>query len=514
MIRLRKSLRVATLLALLAAISAFLIAGCEDKNGQISGAVDSELSLRTIAEDIAVGVGTVLEVSTDGDCSPVFVFQEKHNSPLQQAELAVMLNRLYAEHGLRRVGLEGACVERFVQPRWLQSDYDPEDPIGPREDVFVQLLANGEISGVEVMGLIYPNVIIEPIETAVMYEFDRSSLPEATLGLLNYMYTIAQLGLSDEDRREFLRLHGQEEKDAAFEFAFEHTEHGALLSSVVSPSGIGSLNVLERRDLFRRISDVASRYDQDCFETTASDFLKHVEYSDAAYARGIHMAQCMTVLAEAGTEALLAVSCGGGHAEIPIALKEQGVPYVVIRNLSYDWEEDPTRLTDEEYDRKNEALPIEGGSSLGGLLCGGWKYPPVLGEVWAESMAELFLVTDCIARAVAAGTVPPYSDAIFEDLPAPNYVKVLPDTVREDYGEAVFSAEVERSDGTSVQLWVRARCDQATAEMVLEQKLLDAIEEMKSVDSVPESRGLIAVSSQTVADVGLDLESVSEPIKI
>ena len=42
MIRLRKSLRVATLLALLAAISAFLIAGCEDKNGQISGAVDSE----------------------------------------------------------------------------------------------------------------------------------------------------------------------------------------------------------------------------------------------------------------------------------------------------------------------------------------------------------------------------------------------------------------------------------------------------------------------------------------
>jgi len=514
MIRIRKLVRVAMLLALITVVAVFLLPGCEDGDGEIASTGHAGMSLRTIAEEIADGVGIILDVSEDGDGPPIFVFQEKHISCLQQAELAVMLNRLYAKYGLRTIGLEGACDDVAVQARWISSDYNPEDPIGPREDVVVQLLANGEISGVEMMGLIYSDVIIEAIENRELYTFDLSTLSTAALGMFNYVYAIAQLGLNDEDRGEFHRLIDEEASDAALEFAFEHTEHAALLSPFVSQDGLDPLSVFDIRNLFMEVTSVANQYEQEYFETTSSDFLKYEAYYDTAYARGIYMAQSMIDLAETGTQGPLAISCGGGHTEIPTMLEECGVPYVVIRNLSYEWDEDPTWLTDEQYDRKNQGLPLEGGSSLGGWLCGSWKYSPVLGEVWAESMAELFLVTDCIARAVAAGTVPPYSETIFGDLPAPDRVTVLPDTVTEDQGEAVFSVEAERSDGTSVQLWIRARCDQSATEMALEQKLLDAIEEMRSGESYSGSQDLVTVSSQTVANVGLDLESVSEPIEI
>ena len=145
-----------------------LIAGCTPDEKDIEATV-IPLALAEIVDSVSSDHGTVVEVH-EGDGTLIVVFQEMHDSALQQAQIAGMLNRLYTRFGLRTIGLEGACAERPSEYTVVGGTYEPSRSLNEKELVDVQLLANGEISAAELMAAIYSDVLIEPLETTRLYD--------------------------------------------------------------------------------------------------------------------------------------------------------------------------------------------------------------------------------------------------------------------------------------------------------------------------------------------------------
>ncbi len=130
------------------------------------------LSLQETAEMIAADVGEVIDIIEGDPEKVIYVFEERHNSILDQIEIAIMFNRLYAEEGLRHIGLEGlTTAEGVMDLSWAHTGdpYIPSQPITSREDVLVQMAQDGILNNAELIGLIYHDVQVHGIDDADLY---------------------------------------------------------------------------------------------------------------------------------------------------------------------------------------------------------------------------------------------------------------------------------------------------------------------------------------------------------
>ena len=111
-----------------------------------------------MARTISAGAGTVGDVKSDGTTGPVLVLEENHAASLGQLNQALLLTRAYEKYGLRTVVLEG----------YSQGDVDAaagklrqklSGPAGNAvEDVGAALVSEGEITAVEFVALVHPDI--------------------------------------------------------------------------------------------------------------------------------------------------------------------------------------------------------------------------------------------------------------------------------------------------------------------------------------------------------------------
>ena len=119
----------------------------------------------SIVAAIIPDVGQSKVVENNGTGAPVIVFEENHASVKGQIQQAMMLTRLHDNFKLNSIILEGYSAgsldESAAKIRKLMSGSSGEI----KENIAASLLAEGEISAVEFIKLVYPDLSVEKGET-------------------------------------------------------------------------------------------------------------------------------------------------------------------------------------------------------------------------------------------------------------------------------------------------------------------------------------------------------------
>lgn len=473
-------------------------AGCNPKeNAELSKAFRS-LPLSEAASQIAAGYGTVVAVH-EGRGIPVAVFQEMHSSVLQQAQIAAMLNRLYERFGLRAIGLEGACRGEFSVPANVRGTYKPSTPLGEREDAAVQLLANGEISGPELLAVVYPDIRLEPIEDATLYT--QSVGQESSASPIYYLVLVALSFLPAEEQSAIAKLDPEQQVPAFLDAIDANSATKGLMESY-SNSCCCDVSYLDRIATLAVERKVATRQD------VQADFADLRRFDQAACKRGRYMAgRMISDLSPAASkrgEAVIAIACGAAHCEIPEELAKAGRPYIVIRPAAFDAKDDSTRLSYEDMERKTKALSVVHSDVLRQASEGGGKkYPPVIDRLWVKARLDVDLLASRLAHLAAVGGVPPFTEETLAGLSL-TCSSVVPGSLSVDKGEVVFATDTLNENGTPVTIWVRSVVDQTAVEQALDQRLDQLIEDL--------AHGVEQARQSTVAP-GMTAVAVSSSVK-
>jgi len=487
-------------------------AGCNLKENAELARAFRALPLAEAAGQVATGYGTVVAVH-EGRGTPVVVFQEMHSSILQQAQIAAMLNRLYERFGLRAMGLEGACQGEFSVPANIRGTYKPSTPLGEREDAAVQLLANGEISGPELLAVVYPDVNVEPIEKPELYPQDIAL--EDSNKLVVYLAVIALSYMPEQEQVRLLAL-APEERVPALLDAIDGNPSTHQLLDARSNRACCDASSLDEIVTLAVERGVATRQDVE------ADLAEQRRFDAAACTRGKYMAtQMISIVAPKATkagEAVVAIASGAAHSEIPEELAKAERPYVVIRPAAYELDDDPSLLSYVDMERKDEELPVVHSDVLREALEGDRKYPPVIDHLWPRAELDVHMLTSRIAHEVADGGVPPFTEEALAGLPL-TCSRVVPDSLFVDKGEVVFAIDTLNENGAPVTIWVRAVVDQTAVEQALDQRLDQLIEDLtQGIEQARESTvtpGTTAVGvSSSVKAVFCSSREVAESIRI
>jgi len=465
------------------------------------------VSVKAIAEEITAGVGSVKQVN-EGSPEIVIVFEETHNSPAGQTEIAAMMNRLYENYGMRQIALEGYFKESGkLDASWFQKSppFVAKEPIREREDVIVQLLQDGEISSSEMMALTYNDMVVTGVEVPGEYDFELSD--EASSAPILYLYLIAAPGLTNDEINKANELFNADKTLEAVEFiinADEWTskEYALMNDETKIISAEGWLQILD--EIEARASNVdVSEY------KPGMDNLR--EFYETASQRSRTMVDNTLEISQRSPNVPVAMVIGAAHTELVVQLfAERGISFAIVRGNALDQGLANGDLSNNAYDRKNKKLSVDLAGSLGALLDGRKKPQPVVNEAWFQSKAQIFLLTDILARAAASGKTPPFDD-VLNNLPELEGVTLDKSSITIKDGDVIFSVKALGNNGSEVTVWVRTRTGQEAIEKLLEDRLLDALQKVqtkgepsKAEETTPSKPELMAISSQTIAEFSTD----------
>ena len=467
----------------------------------------SPVAVKSVADDIAAEVGQVTRVVEGDPNRTVIVFEETHSSPAGQVEIATMLNRLHERYGLRHIGLEGHfAADGNLDATWFD-DYPPfkaGQPIREREDVIVQLLEDGEISSSEMMALTYyaDNVEVAGIENADEYHYHP---PDEAWGATTWhLFQIAALGMSPSEIAEFNNLVDDEEIMEAIEFAINTDEWTSNKYALMQDETI----IIQAEEWLQIIDDIAAKAvevgaDVDSDDKANLQALR--QFFERASDRSRTMVAYTMDLLNQSPNAPVAMIIGAAHTELVAQLfAEKGVSVAVIRGNSLEENRKEGDLHYQAYERKSNSLSVDPAGALAALLDGRKKPQPVIGEIWFQSKANIYLLTDLLARAAAAGEMP-LTDTLSK-LPSLEGVTLNQDSIRVEEGDVIFGVEALDANGNQVTIWVRARASGEVVEKLLRNRLSEGYTHVQSKEEPseePEAETsppvLTPVSSETVA---------------
>ncbi len=343
-------------------------------------------AVEELAAAVTQDVGVILQV-IPGDERVIFLFEERHDSALVQVEIAIMLNRLYADYGLRHIGLEGlAKSEGPLDCSWAHRPppYHPGQPIGSREDVIVQTLQDGEISAAEMMGLIYEDVVVDGIDDAALYAIPAPS-GEAWSAPYNYLYSIALAGMSQVERIAWQALLDQGKEWEAFQLAVSTDEFTQSVFERLEDE-VDYAPAEELIQLFAELRGKAEEVGAELAEGVAQGLDECEEYLGVVSERSAALAENMLELAAAHPGAPLAMQVGAMHTDrVAEVLAAGGATVVVVRTQAQAEGSEAGLLDPEAYRRKQQGLSVDPDGWLGSFLDGRTKPPPVSREDWYKT---------------------------------------------------------------------------------------------------------------------------------
>lgn len=339
------------------------------------------LTVKEIATQIAAEVGKVTHTGESDPKRIVFVFEERHDSRLGQIELAIMLNRLYEKHGLKRIGLEGYFPERGpLDFAWAQRA--PRLPVGkpitPREDVIAYTLQAGEISSVEFLGLVYADLSVNGIDDARLY---ASALPpDANSAIGNYLLNIAYVRANATQRATFQTFRDQKKDLEAELFLLRSDPFTADAHTRMTDVA----NVLTIEETIAWIDRIKAEAERAGFKPAAKlqeSLLSARQWTERMAQRSDAMVANTLQILAAQPGLPVAITIGAGHtARMRELFAQAGVSFAVIRPQSLALGSTVGMLPPDAFARKSQGRSVAPAGHLGALLEGRKKPEPVVDE--------------------------------------------------------------------------------------------------------------------------------------
>jgi len=355
-----------------------------------------------MAEDIAEDVGQVLTVEEGDPDRLIFVFEERHDSILGQIEIVIMLDRLYADYGMRHIGLEGlAAMEGPLDLSWAHwgPPYRPDQPITSREDVIAHTLFQGEIGSVEMMGLLYEDVFVDGIDDADLYAILS---PEGVWSApFNYLYNIAVAGMKKGEVSKWEVLREQEKGQEAFEYAIS-TDSFTQEAYDTLTDEIDIALAEERLEIYYFLQSRAKRKNVKLPPGTEENLRACIDHMTIVSERSDAMASNALDLASAHRGLPIAINVGFMHTErITELLGDAAVSYVVVRSQAHASGIAAGLLSSEAFQRKVEGLSVGSEGDIGAFLDGRKKYEVTSTKWWYETKVLIAEVLQWLLSEIA-----------------------------------------------------------------------------------------------------------------
>lgn len=470
-------------------LAALTLSAIPPSPAQSSGASMTVFDLEEAAIRAVEGVGTIGEVHVGAsNGAPILVIEEDHLSRVGQLQIAVMLNRLYRHHGLKRIGLEGMTkpVGRLDATWFHRSTSD----VPARDDVAARMLGEGEISSAELMALIYSDVEVFGTETRNEYDATPDFINEWA-PITAYFVHIAKTSMNKQDAWTIDRLMRENKTDEAREFAIKRDawirQRYEQLTAGSAESSIASL-----RAIIQKARDVGAPIDEP--SKKAMQYL--LTFWEVAELRSNTMATKVIAVSKNGRTGPVALIIGAAHTEgVASILKAQGLQFAVLTPNAFGLAE--ANVTIDQFRRKNKQYwaRISRGT-IGAVLNQNRKEPPKIETPTAKSYASMYLASIIIARAARDGKKIP--DDVVKDLASlPGLVIDWGSFLREGL-DVIFSATLTAPDGRATEVWSRVGTVALdSSDSSLEEKLGQAIAAIKQF---PPDKALSATNGEGPGD--------------
>lgn len=445
----------------------------------IPAAYAQRLNVTNVANEITPGVGTVGKTAT-GETGQVFVFEEFHTSRVGQLQIAVMLLRLHDRYGVNKVGLEGMLQRSHpLDGSWFHNagGYDARSA---REDVAVRMLAEGEISAPELMTLVFPDMQVYGTEIKDQYEVKLGGEGTAEI---RYLLAIAERLLTQADILKYNDLVQQKKYKEALEYMLTRDPWVGQKSEELKnpPVGESLMHMIAR---IREIQNKARELGVKVETKIEQEMENTLQFFETASKRSETMVNYVLRLLGMEPERPVAVIIGAAHTQEVIELfQSRNVSFAQITPLALD--PNYAQLSDEQFDRKNEGKWARTGlGTLGALLNGSRKPPPIIENATSYSYASMGLAAILVAQAARAGT--PIPDGVWAQIASLPELRVDRDSFAVDGYDVVFRAWLKGTDGGDKEVWARVgSLDTPEKAKTLEEKLLQAISDLGGGGKLP-----------------------------
>lgn len=363
-------------------------------------------ALTQIATDVSQGAGKVIAAANGNSERPIIVFEETHTSRIGQLQIALMLYRLYAKHGLHQVSLEGAFADqRGLPTQWFHELTGTGDGKSTGTEIAVRLLREGEINSGEFISLALPQVQVQGSEKAEEYNV-RAADPDPSGA---YLLGIAEKILPPDTWLQVARLLKAKQNAAARKLLFDGDpwlkEHYEKLS------GRTVASAEEMVTLYGELESKANQTGATVDEKDRTALRQQINFFQTATKRSCTMVKNTLAMSEAAPKSLVAMIVGAAHTNRVLdLLKAAKASFAVISPLAQNAPPDTAagELGLSAYERKTKKKSVDPQGLLGAFLDGRHKPEPVVGERFFQIKSDSYFVTRLVALAAARGERPPF----------------------------------------------------------------------------------------------------------
>lgn len=333
----------------------------EKESGPLQKMVDA------LARD---GVGAVVAIKDRGSAAPIIVFEEAHASLVGNVEIAIMLNRLVRDYGVTQIGAEGAFDA--LDESWFRALVGEDSAA---QAIAAQHLAEGEISSVELVALLYPAVTVQGLDDPAEYE---ANLADAQAGgaAVQYFLAFAAQKMGEAERQQAETIRSAQGEQAYIDTMLGFDPWSQQRYQVVYGSGIAPAE-----DVVRVLDEVIARGEAlglphlQEFETDQAALLKERAFYAGADQRTQTIFNRVLELAQTVPGVPLPVVIGIAHTPRLVELLDQtGTSYIVLQaaSLPAALARDPSSavLDDTAFSRKFAGQSVDADGHLGALLEG------------------------------------------------------------------------------------------------------------------------------------------------
>src|ERR1051325_1533560 len=438
----------------------------------------------TLAE-ISSGAGQISELKEGTNERRICVFEEKHDSVVGQLEIALMLIRMHERLGLRHLAVEGLLKgQEFPPTKWFRDMGGAEDE-ALRREIALGLFRSGEITAVELIALIFPDVVLHAADDPTAYAVELSE--RAGMAGMLYLYRIGLKSARPEHYPNLQHLDQQKDFSELIEYVttldpWVKEQHEQLMrSGSVTPieQSLGRLEEIEERA--KTVGAELNPAEQNAM-AEAQTFFR------AAEQRSVMMAR--TALSLDRSIPLDAINAGAAHTQsITRVLQEAKATYAVISPLTLIQKQTASDLSQEAFDRKRKQLSVTStGEGLGSLLDGRKKPSTIIGTYWLTSLAQFRFATAIIVMAANDAGFP--SARLKRKLEALDHLRIKWGEVKVNGGDVLFAASVRGQHGWT-DLWARGgllpNIPARPRERTLEELLWETLNEVRK-ESVEKTR--------------------------
>ncbi|MCL1931893.1 MAG: hypothetical protein FWF55_08750 [Treponema sp.] len=401
------------------------------------------------------GYFTLREHNEKGRYGPVFIFTERHNSRLIQAEIAWALDVLRETGGINSVALEGMYKGEVMDAEKPTYSTDTAKYI-----VTLALLEHGEIKAPELMYLAQ-NSFVFGIENED--EYNVMSPNEVDDILWEYLMLCIAIDQGKETLNETMLKLLESEDDADLDLFF--AQYPWVYKTIETMQGRSVIEIINRlTELEEKVKPATFLLDAQ----TKTGFRQLKEFYEAANKRSLTMAgHVFNTLRK--KEEPLSMIIGYNHTkEVVEFFDKNRVSYYVLepRGLNdYGFWSD---LTNTEYERREKGLPFFANKQIESFFTNKHNSRPVVGEDWFKKENNFVLLAERMIELAESGIVPETQDRSFFfsnglevsrntlDISNPNDLKF---SIGNESGEGLCVRVVLNPQGTQFESFQKALVD-------------------------------------------------------